>query len=46
MERAGILRITQDGNPVLNGNFTQLGNMDPLDEVLRIRYSQQFRDGF
>jgi aldose sugar dehydrogenase len=40
--RSGILRITQDGNIVLNDNLTLLGNMDPLDKY----YAYGIRNSF
>ena len=41
--RAGILRITEDGEAVGSGI---IGNDDPLDRVLCIWNSQWFWDGF
>jgi glucose/arabinose dehydrogenase len=40
--RAGILRITQDGKPVMTENFTQLGDVDPLDKY----YAYGIRNSF
>jgi glucose/arabinose dehydrogenase len=40
--RAGILRITQDGNAVLNDNLTLLGDGDPLDKY----YAYGIRNSF
>jgi aldose sugar dehydrogenase len=40
--RAGILRITQDGNAVLNDNMTSLSDGDPLDKY----YAYGIRNSF
>lgn len=40
--RSGILRITQDGKPVLGDNFTMLGSKDPLDKY----YAYGIRNSF
>jgi glucose/arabinose dehydrogenase len=44
--RAGILRITQDGKPVMNENFTQLGNVDPLDKYFAYGIRNSFGMAF
>jgi aldose sugar dehydrogenase len=40
--RSGILRVTQDGNVVLNDNLTLLGDGDPLDKY----YAYGIRNSF
>ena len=40
--RSGILRITQDGKPVLGDNFSLLGDKDPLDKY----YAYGIRNSF
>jgi aldose sugar dehydrogenase len=40
--RSGILRITQDGKPVLGDNFTLLGDKDPLGKY----YAYGIRNSF